>query len=100
MRRAQAAGSVLGMNDESNAAKRPQRGEKADKGENADKTGAEKAAKAAATPRKRESVVDDPIQRAIGDKLRAVFDEVVQQPVPERFAELLRKLAEQEQQKK
>lgn len=44
--------------------------------------------------------VDDPVQRAIGEQLRAVFDEVVQQPVPERFIELLRRLAEQEQSKK
>ena len=73
------------MADESKSSKRPQRSEKSGAG-----------------ARKKESNggVDDPIQRAIGDKLRAVFEEVVQQPVPDRFAELLRKLAEQEQQKK
>jgi hypothetical protein len=72
------------MADDSKSPKRPPRAEKS-----------------AASGRKNEgNGVDDPIQRAIGDKLRAVFDEVVQQPVPERFAELLRKLAEQEQQKK
>jgi hypothetical protein len=84
MRRAQAAGSVLGMSDESKSAKRPQRAEKpASSGRTRNGNG-----------------VDDPVQRAIGEKLRAVFEEVVQQPVPERFAELLRRLAEQEQQKK
>ncbi len=44
--------------------------------------------------------VDDPIQQAIGDHLKAVFDEVVQQPVPERFALLLQQLEEQERRKK
>lgn len=44
--------------------------------------------------------IEDPVQRAIGEHLRAVFDEVVQQPVPERFVELLRRLAEQETPKK
>jgi hypothetical protein len=84
MRRAQAAGSVLGMSDDSKSTKKPQRAERP-----------------AASGRLRDGDgVDDPVQRAIGEKLRAVFDEVVQQPVPERFAELLRKLAEQEQQKK
>ena len=44
--------------------------------------------------------VDDPIQRAIGDKLKAVFDEVANQPVPERFTALLKQLEEQERRKK
>ena len=89
MRRAQAVGSVPGMNDDSNATKRSQRGERA-----------EKSGKSSPHVRRKGSVLEDPVQRAIGEKLRAVFDEVVQQPVPERFAELLRKLAEQEQKKK
>jgi len=84
MRTAQAARSVLGMDDESKSTKRSRRAEKP-----------------APAGRKQEgNGIDDPIQRAIGEKLRAVFEEVVQQPVPERFADLLRKLAEQEQHKK
>lgn len=43
---------------------------------------------------------DDAIQRAIGEKLRAVFDSVVEQPVPDRFSALLRQLEEQERRKK
>lgn len=38
----------------------------------------------------------DPIQRAIGDKLRMVYDEVLHQVAPERFALLLEKLEAQE----
>ena len=45
---------------------------------------------------RRGAEIDDPVQKAIGDKLRAVFEEVVQQPVPDRFVELLRKLEQQE----
>lgn len=41
--------------------------------------------------------VSDPIQRAIGDELKAIFDELLQQPVPERFTLLLRQLEEREQ---
>lgn len=89
MRRAQAVGSVLGMNDDSNAAKKSQRGERT-----------EKSDKPASSGRRKGATLEDPVQRAIGEKLRAVFDEVVQQPVPERFSELLRKLAEQEQKNK
>lgn len=56
---------------------------------------------AARTSRKRAPrAVDDPIQQAIGEHLKAVFDEVVQQPVPERFTLLLQQLEEQERQKK
>ncbi|MBL8698177.1 MAG: anti-sigma factor [Alphaproteobacteria bacterium] len=43
---------------------------------------------------------DDLIQRAIGEQLKAEFDAVAQQPVPDRFTELLRRLEEQERQKK
>jgi len=44
--------------------------------------------------------VDDPIQQTIGKHLKAVFDEVVRQPVPERVTLLLQRLEEQERQKK
>jgi Anti-sigma factor NepR len=84
MRTALAAELVRGMDDKSKSMKRSHRGEKP----------------AAAGRKDERNGIDDPIQRAIGEKLRAVFDQVVQQPVPERFVELLRKLAEQEQQKK
>jgi hypothetical protein len=83
MRTARAAGSVWEMDDDSNAAK----GSRGDGGSGACDAPASNG---------RRSPADDPVQRAIGEGLRAVFDEVVRQPVPERFAELLRKLAEQE----
>jgi len=44
--------------------------------------------------------IDDPVQRAIGEQLKAVFEAVADQPVPNRFTELLRRLEEQERQKK
>jgi hypothetical protein len=34
------------------------------------------------------------IDRAIGKKLRALYDEVAREPVPDRFVELLKQLAE------
>jgi hypothetical protein len=71
------------MDDDSNAAKGP----RSDGGSGACD---------APVSNDRKLAADDPVQRAIGEGLRAVFDEVVRQPVPERFAELLRKLAEQE----
>jgi hypothetical protein len=36
--------------------------------------------------------LDRSIQRRIGDQLRAMYDDLVQQPVPDRFAELLTRL--------
>ena len=45
----------------------------------------------------RSQAIGDPIQRAIGDELKAIFDELLQQPVPERFTLLLRQLEEREQ---
>jgi hypothetical protein len=77
------------MNDDSNAAARSERGERPGKPAARPSAGRRKAAPP-----------EDPVQRAIGEQLREVFDEVVRQPVPERFAQLLRKLAEQEQKKK
>ena len=41
---------------------------------------------------------DPTVQAAIGRKLRALYDEVANEPVPDRFSELLKKLAEQENQ--
>ncbi|MBI4275552.1 MAG: hypothetical protein HY659_12725 [Rhizobiales bacterium] len=38
------------------------------------------------------SGLDREIQAKIGQKLRAMYDDIVQEGVPERFAELLRKL--------
>lgn len=89
MSRVRAIGSVLRMNDDSNAAARSQRGERT-------RSSAARPSEA----RRLASAPEDPVQRAIGEQLREVFDEVVRQPVPERFAQLLRKLAEQEQKKK
>jgi hypothetical protein len=36
--------------------------------------------------------LDRTIQTRIGDQLRAMYDELVQQPVPDRFADLLARL--------
>jgi Anti-sigma factor NepR len=51
-------------------------------------------AKPAAKPARKSS--DPTVQAAIGRKLRALYDEVANEPVPERFSELLKKLADQE----
>lgn len=39
-----------------------------------------------------EPVLDRVIQNRIGDHLRAMYDELLQQPVPDRFRELLARL--------
>jgi hypothetical protein len=39
---------------------------------------------------------DPTVQAAIGRKLRALYDEVANEPVPDRFSELLKRLADQE----
>jgi hypothetical protein len=36
--------------------------------------------------------LDRAIQERIGDRLRAMYDDLVQQPVPDRFVELLSRL--------
>lgn len=36
--------------------------------------------------------LDRQIQARIGEQLRSMYDELLQQPVPDRFADLLRKL--------
>ncbi len=45
-----------------------------------------------ATPGKHNSGLNREIQAKIGQQLRAMFDEVVQEGVPDRFTELLRQL--------
>lgn len=44
------------------------------------------------TPGKANSGLNREIQAKIGQQLRAMFDEVVQEGVPDRFADLLRQL--------
>jgi hypothetical protein len=39
------------------------------------------------------------VQKKIGQQLRAMYDDVVNQGVPDRFADLLRKLDEREEEK-
>lgn len=39
-----------------------------------------------------EPALDRQIQSRIGDQLRAMYDELMQQPVPDRFADLLSRL--------
>jgi hypothetical protein len=41
--------------------------------------------------------LDRTIQTRIGDQLRAMYDELMQQPVPDRFAELLAQLDRDDQ---
>ncbi len=36
--------------------------------------------------------LDRSVQRRIGDQLRAMYDDLMQQPVPDRFADLLSRL--------
>lgn len=40
--------------------------------------------------------IDEHIQRRIGTKLRAYYDELLNEPIPEKFIELLVKLDEKE----
>jgi Anti-sigma factor NepR len=39
-----------------------------------------------------EPTLDRLVQERIGDNLRAMYDDLMQQPVPDRFVELLRRL--------
>jgi Anti-sigma factor NepR len=41
--------------------------------------------------------LNDNIQEQIGAKLKALFDQVVEQPVPDRFVELLQALEDKEE---
>jgi CRP-like cAMP-binding protein len=43
--------------------------------------------------------LDRVIQRRIGDQLRAMYDDLMQQPVPDRFADLLSKLEQSREEK-
>jgi len=43
--------------------------------------------------------LDRIIQRRIGDQLRAMYDDLMQQPVPDRFADLLSKLEQSGEEK-
>jgi hypothetical protein len=51
-------------------------------------------AKIAADPK-----LDRAIQSRIGDQLRAMYDDLIQQPVPDRFRDLLGKLGQSDQEK-
>lgn len=42
--------------------------------------------------RKRDNALDPNIQAHLGRRLKAVYDDVLRQPVPDRFADLLSKL--------
>lgn len=44
-----------------------------------------------------EPKLDSTSQRRIGDQLRAMYDELMQQPVPDRFRDLLEQLDRKEQ---
>ena len=43
-----------------------------------------------------DSQIDEHIQRRLGAKLRAYYDELLNEPIPEKFIELLIKLDEKE----
>ena len=64
--------------------------------------------KRAADPMSDASVADTPsaepsldraVQSRIGDHLRQMYDELVQQPVPDRFVELLSRLAQRDEER-
>jgi len=40
----------------------------------------------------REPAIDPKVQQAIGKRLRAVYDDVINEPIPDKFMELLAKL--------
>ncbi len=44
--------------------------------------------------------LDRVIQRRIGDQLRAMYDDLMQQPVPDRFAQLLAQLEQGDEEPK
>ena len=46
----------------------------------------------APTRRQRRVAVDQPVSGAIGAQLRALYDKIAQQPLPDRFERLLRRL--------
>jgi hypothetical protein len=43
--------------------------------------------------------LDRSVQTRIGDQLRAMYDDLIQQPVPDRFKDLLGKLEQNDQEK-
>lgn len=43
-----------------------------------------------------EPTLDRAIQERIGDSLRAMYDDLMQQPVPDRFADLLSRLEQRD----
>jgi hypothetical protein len=45
-----------------------------------------------AVPDLREPTIDRPSQSRIGDHLRAMYDGLMQQPVPDRFVDLINRL--------
>jgi hypothetical protein len=51
---------------------------------------------AGATPEKTEAKLGRDIQAKIGQQLRALYDDVVNQGVPDRFSELLNRLDKQD----
>jgi len=46
--------------------------------------------------RARPQNADGSVEKAIGNRLRAFYDEVAKEPVPDRFVDLLRRLDEQD----
>lgn len=57
--------------------------------------GRDGSASGAAVERPDRPKTDRTVQKAIGTKLRAYYDEVAKEPVPDRFVELLKRLGEQ-----
>ncbi len=49
---------------------------------------------------KSQSIAPVPMQDLLGDKLRAYYDEVAREPVPDRFEQLLKQLEERSTSKK
>lgn len=64
-------------------------------------TGKKKAEKADADVEdQKEQDVDPIVSTAIGKQLKRLYDEVAEEPVPDRFEDLLKQLEEQEQSEK
>jgi hypothetical protein len=64
---------------------------KGEHGRKKDPTVRHKASSEPRAPRPK-APMSEPIQHLIGSQLRAAYDEVVQQPVPDKFLELLKEL--------
>lgn len=64
------------------------------------KSGKDKSMTPFATPQNGQHTISVPMQDLLGEKLRAYYDEVVREPVPDRFEQLLKELEDRSNPKK